>query len=104
MTIKDLSDRFELIAKAYSEKLNFTRDDNWYLMKLQEEIGEVTQSYLRMQGKARKHGKSDEELKEAFAKELADAFTMILLVARNHKIDLEKEIKAKITHWERNDK
>lgn len=92
MTIKEFSDKFELIAKAYSERLNFACDDNWYL------------SYLRMQGKGNKYGKSDEELKKAFAKELADAFTMLLLAARNNNVDLEKEVLEKMSHWNKKDK
>jgi NTP pyrophosphatase (non-canonical NTP hydrolase) len=63
--------------------------------KLQEELGELTQSYLMMIGQARKKEKSEDEIAKEFRKEVADVFSHVLLLAAHHKIDLEKEVEEK---------
>lgn len=85
-------------SKRY-QKFNIERDNNWFVLKLQEELGELIQSYLMLTGKARKKGKSEEELKADFAKEVADVFCHVLLLAKFNGIDLDKEVKNKWLVW-----
>ena len=94
--IMELSDRLEKLSARYGEHVGFERDGDWFLLKLQEEIGELTQAYLQVTGRSRSKGKSAEELRDAFQlEEFADAFCQLLLFARQFDIDVPREIERK---------
>ncbi|TCU27827.1 MazG-like nucleotide pyrophosphohydrolase family protein [Rhizobium azibense] len=71
------------------------RDPDWYLLKLQEEMGELTQAWNRMSGRGRPKGKTPDELKQDLADETADMLGHILLFARQNGIDLAPAIERK---------
>lgn len=95
MNIKDLTREVENISKIYSKRFNIERDGDWFILKLQEELGELIQSYLMMIRQGRSKGKSEKEIKENFRREVADVFSHVLLLAKFYKIDLEKEVEKK---------
>jgi NTP pyrophosphatase (non-canonical NTP hydrolase) len=101
MNIKDLSEEVEKISLIYSKKFDIDRDGNWFILKLQEELGELIQSYLMMIKQGRHKGKSPEEIKDNFRKEVADVFSHVLLLAKFYKIDLEKEVEEKWLKWKK---
>ncbi len=90
-----LEKKIEAVSRLYSKKYKIKREQNWFLLKLQEEVGELTQSYLMLKGKARTKNKSEDELKTDFEKELADVFCHVLLLARSHNVNIEKAVKEK---------
>ena len=83
------------VSNNYARKFGIRRDNNWYILKLQEELGELIQSYLMMTGKARQKDKSKEQITEDFKKEVADVFCHVLLLAKRFNVDLEHEVKPK---------
>jgi NTP pyrophosphatase (non-canonical NTP hydrolase) len=85
MDIKALTDEVEHISRAYASRFEINRDDTWFLLKLQEEVGELTQAHLMRTGQARS--------------EVADVLAHTLLLARHHGIDLEPEIERKWLVW-----
>lgn len=89
----------ERISEAYAEKFDINRDDSWFMLKLQEEVGELTQAFLAITGGARPKGRSAEELAEDFAAELSDVYCHTLLLANRFGIDLETAIQAKWMQW-----
>jgi NTP pyrophosphatase (non-canonical NTP hydrolase) len=95
MEIADLSDRLEKLSQRYAKHLGFERDGDWFLLKLQEEMGELTQSYLQLTGRARDKGSSLEEIRDVFQQEFADVFCQLLLFARQNGVDVEHEIERK---------
>lgn len=101
MDINDLSKEVEKISKKYTSEFGIKRNAEWFLLKLQEELGELTQSYLRMVGQGRRGQKSKEELDQDFRKEVADVFCHILLLANHYDIDLEKEVEEKWLVWDK---
>lgn len=101
MDVKYLSEEVEHVSRLYAEKFNIERDATWFVLKLQEEVGELTQSYLMLSGRARAKGKSPEEIKSELSKEVADVFCQTLLLARFYGIDLEKEVEEKWLRWNR---
>lgn len=101
MNIKDLTKEVEDISKIYSKKFNINRDGDRFILKLQEELGELIQSYLMMIRQGRNKGKSEEEIKDNFRKEVADVFSHVLLLAKFYKIDLEKEVAKKWLKWKK---
>jgi len=99
MDIDELSQQVDRISQKYAETFGIERDAAWFLLKLQEEIGELTQAYLMLSGGARAKGKSAEEMQADFQREAADVFCHVLLLAKFHNIDLEKEIGEKWLVW-----
>lgn len=99
MNIKQLTNEVEKVSQNYIAKFDIERDKSWFVLKLQEELGELIQSYLMMNGKGRKKGKSEKELREDFNREMADVFCHVLLLAKSQKVDLEKEVNKKWLVW-----
>jgi uncharacterized protein (DUF169 family) len=58
--IAELSERLEKLSVRYGELLGFERDPDWFLLKLQEEMGELLQAYLQHTGRARTKGRTAE--------------------------------------------
>lgn len=99
MNVHKVTRQVKKVSDTYAKKYGIRRDSAWYLLKLQEEMGELTQSYLMMTGKARQKNKTKQEIVEDFHKEMADVFCHVLLLARHHKINLEKEVEEKWLIW-----
>ncbi|MEV0800433.1 pyrophosphatase [Kribbella sp. NPDC050281] len=95
MDLAELSGRLEKLSVRYGEVLGFERDPDWFLLKLQEEVGELTQAYLQHTGRAREKGLGAEEIRAGFHQEFADVFCQLILFARQHDVDLEREIERK---------
>jgi NTP pyrophosphatase (non-canonical NTP hydrolase) len=95
MDLRQLTDRIEHVSQAYAARLGFARDSNWQILKLQEEVGELTQAHLMRHGQARTKGLSSAEIDAAFRAEVADVLGQILLIAHHHNIDIADEIERK---------
>jgi NTP pyrophosphatase (non-canonical NTP hydrolase) len=95
MDLRLLTDDVETISRRYAEVYSFRRDDTWFLLKLQEEVGELTQAYLMRTGQGRAKGLSPEELDANFRAEIADVLCQLLLLARHHEVDVEAEVERK---------
>lgn len=95
----ELSDAVEAVSRRYAREFGIDRDDTWYLLKLHEEMGELTQAYLMRSGQARTKGRSPQQLDQMFRDELADVFSQVLLMARHHGVDLVAEVERKWLVW-----
>ncbi len=95
MDLTKLSERLEKLSVRYGETLGFERDPDWFLLKFQEEAGELTQAYLQHTGRARAKGLTADEIRAGFHQEFADVFCQLLLFARQHDVDLAHEITQK---------
>lgn len=90
-----LQERLEKISVGYGDRLGFDRDPDWFLLKLQEEVGELTQAYLQHTGRARTKGSTAEQIRDTFHQEFADVLCQLLLFAKQHDVDLPAEIERK---------
>ncbi|SEM60212.1 MazG nucleotide pyrophosphohydrolase domain-containing protein [Nonomuraea pusilla] len=95
MELRSLADDLEAVSRRYAAHLGIERDDTWFLLKLQEEVGELTQAFLMQSGRARTRGLTPEEIDAGFRAELADVLCQVLLMARHHGVDLEAEVARK---------
>jgi NTP pyrophosphatase (non-canonical NTP hydrolase) len=93
--LSTLKAQFEEASARYAEKNGLTRDPDWFVLKLQEEIGELTQIWNKLSGRGRRQGRSDEELRQALADETADVLGHILLFADQNGLDLAAAIERK---------
>ncbi len=95
MNLKSLMAKIEKISLSYSKKYNISRDRLWYLLKLQEEVGELTQSYLSMNGQGRRKNKTPQELRHNFENEVADVLCHTLLLAQSEDVNIKKAVEKK---------
>ncbi|MFB9950325.1 pyrophosphatase [Rhizobium puerariae] len=93
--LEKLAGQFEAASATYAEKYDIARDPDWFLLKLQEEIGELTQTWNRKTGRGRRKDRSEEDIRRDLADETADLFGHVLLFARANGIDLASAIERK---------
>ncbi|WGM47772.1 hypothetical protein KOAAANKH_02655 [Brevundimonas sp. NIBR10] len=98
MHLKSLSADVTRISDIYAREHGIDRDKagagDWALLKLQEELGELTAEHLRMSGRAR--GTADAE---ALGNEAADVLGMLLIYCDRVGIDLETAMARKWLRW-----
>ncbi|MDB5442303.1 MAG: hypothetical protein JWP86_898 [Phenylobacterium sp.] len=94
LTLGALSDAAAEISDIYAGKYGIERNDDWFLIKLQEELGELAQAHLKLSGRGR--GGAPEQ---ARADEVADVLCQLLLYCRRFGIDPEAAVRAKWLVW-----
>ena len=98
MHLKSLTADVARISDIYAAEHGIDRDKagdgDWALLKLQEELGELTAEHLRMSGRAR--GAADAE---ALGDEAADVLGMLLIYCDRVGIDLEAAMARKWLRW-----
>lgn len=99
MHIDELSNEVEQVPAFYAERHGIDRTNDWFLLKLNEEVGELTQAYLARAGQARDKGRTKEEVETDFRSELADVLAQLLLIARRFDVDLSDEVEKKWLVW-----
>jgi NTP pyrophosphatase (non-canonical NTP hydrolase) len=90
-----LSDEVEVVSQIYALRYGIERDPTWFLLKLQEEVGELTQAILMLSGGSRGRGNTPEQLQQALRTELADVLSQVLLLTRHHDVDLQAAVEEK---------
>lgn len=93
--LDELTDQFEEASKSYAEANGILRDTDWFMLKLQEVVGELTQAFNRKTGRGRRKGLSDEQMAVALADEAADVLGHVLLLAKAQDLDLLAAIERK---------
>jgi|SRR5216110_3135505 len=87
--------QIEQVSSEYARQLGIDRDAVYFLLKLHEEMGELTQAFMMLHRLGRQKDQSSEQLQHAFQAEIADALCHLLLLAYHHQIDIEAAIKEK---------
>ncbi|MCZ4272607.1 phosphoribosyl-ATP pyrophosphohydrolase [Maritalea porphyrae] len=102
--IDALSKKVALVSDRYAKRCDIRRDDDWYALKLVEEVGELNAEYLRLTGRGRTKGKTIPQIRDDLGAECADVLAHLLLFAQNNNIDLEKELREKwFVYLDKND-
>lgn len=94
MNLSNLTADVLRISDIYATEHAIDRDRDWALLKLQEELGELTAEHLRMSGRAR--GAADAR---ALADEAADVMGMLLIYCDRAGVDLEQAMRDKWLKW-----
>ncbi|WP_395673825.1 phosphoribosyl-ATP pyrophosphohydrolase [Phenylobacterium sp.] len=94
MDLAEISDAAAEISDIYAGKYGIDRDDDWFLLKLQEELGELAQAHLRLSSRGR--GQATEQQR---ADEAADVLCQLLLYFRRFGIDPEDAVRRKWLSW-----
>lgn len=93
--LRQLMDDFETASRRYADHNGIVRDPDWFMLKLHEEVGELTQSWNRLRGRGLAKGRSEEEIRRDLADEAADVLGHILLFARANGVDLAAAVERK---------
>ncbi len=94
MKLSELSEQVGRISDIYAAEHGIDRSGDWAILKLQEELGELTAEHLRMDGRAR--GAADPG---ALGDEAADVLGMLLIYCDRAGIDIEQAIQRKWLRW-----
>lgn len=96
MEFKELQQKIIKNAENYGKDFNVKIDEDFALLKLYEEVGELAQAVLihRKKSRPEKH-LPFEGSKNAIAKELADIMGLVIVNAHLLNIDLEDAIDKK---------
>jgi NTP pyrophosphatase (non-canonical NTP hydrolase) len=96
MQFKEMENKIMENAINYGKKYNVKIDKDFALLKLFEEVGELSQAVLIHEKKSRPEKHLGFEIsKGKIAEELADVIGMTIVNAKLLDIDLEKIIKKK---------
>jgi NTP pyrophosphatase (non-canonical NTP hydrolase) len=82
------------VSDIYAARYEIDRKRDWAILKLQEELGELTAEHLRASSRAR--GAANPE---AQADEAADVLGMLLIYCHGQGIDLEAAMRRKWLRW-----
>lgn len=94
-SIEVLSRKISQVSDTYAVRCGIRRDDDWYALKLVEEVGELNAEYLRLTGRGRSKGKSADQIRADMGAECADVLAHLLLFAKHNSIDIEQELREK---------
>lgn len=99
MELRQWVDQVDEVSAGYGEYYGVERTPEWVLLKLTEEVGELTQAWLALSGQGRDRGKSTEQLRADLEGELADALAMVLVMSRRVGVDVEEALERKWLPW-----
>jgi NTP pyrophosphatase (non-canonical NTP hydrolase) len=94
MILSELSEKVARISDIYAAEHGIDRSGDWAILKLQEELGELTAEHLRLSGRAR-----GEPSEQALGDEAADVLGMLLIYCDRAGIDIEQAMQRKWLHW-----
>jgi NTP pyrophosphatase (non-canonical NTP hydrolase) len=95
MQITTIAKRIRGVVTRGRGTLNADIDSDWYVMKLQEELGELTEKYMAMTGRAVEKPSSADTAKKELSNEISDVLCLTLLLADRCKINLKDSIQQK---------
>ncbi len=99
MNLNELTIAIQSISERYASAHGFERSEDWAIMKLTEEVGELAQAHLKRKGQARQSSASPEILQRAYEDELADVLGQILVLAGLSRVDLAAALDRKWLRW-----
>lgn len=96
--LRVLTEAIEAVSSRYAQRFGIRRDVEWCLLKLAEELGELTQAHLRLVGQGR--GDADAaECRRRFEDEMADLLGQLLVLAQLSGVDLAAALDRKWLCW-----
>lgn len=96
-SLNALANRLEAISVAYAATYAIDRSGDWFLLKVQEEMGEMTQAWLTRTGRSRR---DEDDGAAQLAAEVADVLCQLMLFARAAGVDLDTAVREKWLRWE----
>ncbi|MHC2999548.1 pyrophosphatase [Microbacterium sp. HJ5] len=99
MEVAIMQHEVEAVSALYAERFDVDRTDDWLILKLNEEVGELTKAYLARTGQTRNRDRTADEIEHDFQSELADTLAHVLLIAERFGADLTAAVQKKWLAW-----
>lgn len=96
--LKTLTAAIEAVSLRYAERFGVQRDVDWCLLKLTEELGELSQAHLQKSGRSRIQGQ-EAELNRRLEDEMADVLGQLMVLASLTGTDLFAALDRKWLRW-----
>ncbi|MEM8627199.1 MAG: hypothetical protein AAGF32_04585 [Pseudomonadota bacterium] len=93
--LAELADACAHNLRGYAAHAGFDLTPDWLVMKLGEEVGEVTAAHLIATHRSRKPAGSNDATAAAVADEIADVVGFALALAAAYDIDVEQTLQRK---------
>jgi NTP pyrophosphatase (non-canonical NTP hydrolase) len=95
MNLTQITQKLEQVSDVYARKFNIRRDDDWFILKIQEELGELTSAHLKLSKRARTADATRADLEKNLQDEVADVLALTLLYAKHKGIDVDQALQNK---------
>jgi NTP pyrophosphatase (non-canonical NTP hydrolase) len=95
MNLNEMTQNLEKVSDIYSERFQIKRDTDWYVLKIQEELGELVAAHLKLTERGRRNENELSKVSANLEDEIADVLAMTLLFAKHKGVDAEAAIKRK---------
>lgn len=92
--MKSIAQRINRLSLQYAQRYGFERTDEWVMIKLQEEVGELCQAFLKHQKQTR-HANETQTVARDLADEVADVLGMTLIIAELFDVDIDAALERK---------
>lgn len=94
---RQVQEKIVAVSDIYARKFDIERDGDWYILKLHEEIGELTKVHLENTLRSRNSNtiSDPKEIIENLGEEIADVYAHTLLLANHYGVDIAKEVERK---------
>lgn len=99
MTLQELTHAIEQVSRRYAETNGIQRTEDWAVMKLTEEVGELVRAHLKRTDRARVAEGEVGTLQVEFEHELADVLGQVLVLAALTNVDLSAALERKWLRW-----
>lgn len=100
MELQEWARRVEFVSAGYGDYYDVRRSPDWALLKLTEEVGELVQAWLTASGQGRDRGQDAQQRQAALEGEVADVLGMVLVVAGQTGVDVERAMADKWLAYE----
>ncbi len=95
MELSSIIEKLKTVSDGYAAKFGIDRTDDWFILKIQEELGELASAHLKLTQRARVGDKTQDELEKNLEDEIADVIALTLLFAEHKKIDVAQALNNK---------
>lgn len=93
----EIAEKIKKVSDIYAARFGIRRDEIWYFLKLQEEIGELAKAYVNSRGGGREGSNLAEASihKEFLSDEIADVLAHLVLFADVNGINIVEALDRK---------
>jgi NTP pyrophosphatase (non-canonical NTP hydrolase) len=95
MNLEQLIADAQAVHRVYLRNKQLVVDEAWFVAKLAEELGELTQAYLRLRYRKPATPEETDTARRALADECADLLCHVLLFATRNDVDVVEAVKRK---------
>ena len=95
MNLNEITNKLKSIFEIYKEKYSLNLNEDYFLIKIQEELGELSSAHLKLTNRGRAESIEKHELEKNLREEIEDVISMTLLFDEVKNINIEDALNEK---------